>query len=1265
MAANNVLNKQVPLYHRFVDNQVLTDDQLNEVIDHINFQDKLSRTSLIGVGIVCGLEVKSTGTNIQLTQGVAVTTDGDLLKKGETVYKGFKTFTDENVKYGHFLQGEGVVELYELEEDSSASDVSPLGQFQTQTGITKDRMVALLYLESFLKEEEDCSPVDCNAQGREAAHNLRVLVTSIDTAKKIAENDSIFGGLLTPSKNDVLNKIDTYFTERAIINSGSAASVGSLKNAYFVQFNGLFNSIVQLGEMNIFKPFANESGLDLTRNIAKLKAHDLNFQYVYDFYKDLATAYNELLKTVREHYTICCPDPLAFPKHVLLGEIYNAPTLLRHPFYPSSIHDNKESLEKLQLLFRRIMQMIKQFTSSVQKDIRITPSINNKYPLGKRALPFYYNSGRPTEFQTMLETWNADVKGDTLNYYKEGYPSEDFDPLDYCFDDHDFYRVEGHVGQNIVSAVQEIQNIRTQKGLAFDIMPIAVGNNADETTLDYDKYNMYFDDLQVILQAWNEEQKCLVSGSTKFLTRFSAKEKGLHLDYKFLGANLVTDSAHSPTPSAQPSAFTTISGLTGTKTGLKFNAATAEVQSILFARAKKNTVLDVLDDNEDSVGGLYGKEIIASDGGSDIQIKIDKILKDTVKTWEPELQVAIAEIPSNLIGKLKVSEDNKLVDIEDFTEENLAKYIAALKAQCKAAQDAKKNLQNQVSKKDSKLQGAAYVENYFFTLNRIISSCCLVERVKVLYEKILERKQELLKKMVLKEYVKAHPGAEHKAGVERGGTLVVLYYSNEKPQAGLNNLGDLVFTNPDIFTKPNVFTNTDVLTKNLGTRNIGALGLGGGSRVLKGTDLQRFTDFKGISGRTDLLDKKTLDLLSATRATFNLSHGTVIGDLCLPYICCTDMPATTFVYPDQEVNLFIGKDHVCVPIEGEGEQVLMEVTPVDGNVTAHIGEKELTDAIIKKDTNFFFDPNNVAVDDFGKTITFKVNGQNVAEEFQVLRKPNASFTINGDVIFRNDNAVAVITVNNTSAAIAGQEFTWDFGQGAPIVQNAAQFSQNYEVKPGGTFTFNIKLTAENASCSDTSTQTKVISVPKSGEDPGDCQKVTARKINDGKTAIDIELEKNPSDLKEVKVFYTREIEPIYKLLFNDTSKTFEGGLDTEIYAQIEKTQKAISEGLTIGRNAKEQEFLLRLYYENILVYFYVQACREKPIVARTNITEAWIPFTKNAADTFKIALGTLLATYPVINKLLEVRRQEDARLSGTLKEVLDSIFDIFKQIFGI
>ncbi|NNE76936.1 MAG: hypothetical protein HKN31_07670, partial [Pricia sp.] len=1187
MAANNVLDKQVPVYHRFVDNQVLTDDQLNEVLDHINYQDKLTRTGLIGVGIVCGLQLGSTGSTIQLSQGIAVTTDGDLLKKSTTTYKGFKTFTDENVKYAHFLQGETVIPLFELEEDISPSDVSPLGQFESQTGFAKERMVALLYLESFLKEEEDCSPVDCNAQGREVAQNLRVLVTSIDMAKKIAEKDSIFNGLLTTSENDVLNKIDTYFTKRVIINSGTANSVGSLKNAYFVQFSGLFNRIIQLGEMNIFKPFTNESGFDLNLTMGKLKAHNLNFQYIYDFYKDLATAYNELLQAVHEQYSICCPNPLAFPKHVLLGEVYDSPRYLRHPFYPSPIHKNKVSLDHLQDLFRRIMRMVKHFATTSEKDIRITPSRNSNYPLGKRALPYYYNAGRIDEFSMMLNTWNVDGEGETLNYYKVGYPTPDFEPLDYCFDDHDFYRVEGHVGQNVVSVVKELQNWRTQKGLAFDIMPIAVGSAADETTLDYDKYNMYFEDLQVILQAWNEEQKCLISGSTKFLTRFSAVEKGVHLDYKaFALANFAEGAPAHSTMASSAAGLTGTTGISGITLKDKGTAALGK----LFIQSKTNTVLEELDDSKDSVGGLYVKDLSESDGGSDFQVKIDKALKDTIKDWEPELQIAVAEIPSNLLGKLKVSEDNKLIDIENFTEENLAKYIEALTAQCKAAKEAKKKLQNQVSKKDSQLQSAAYIENYFFTLNRIISSCCLVERVKVLYEKILERKQELLAKMVLNEYVKSHPGVEHKAGVDKGGTFVVLYYSNEKPKKTIGefqNIRDISIIDKNLLTK-------DLINLKTRTGLLGSFDLSGRTGVLKDTDVRKIIGIDDLTERFTL-GEKTLDLLSATRATINLSHGTVIGDLCLPYICCTDMPATTFVYPDQEVNLFIGKDHVCVPLEGQGEQVLMEVTPVDATVNAFIEEKELNDTIIKKNGSFFFDPNKVTEDDFGKTITFKVNGQNVAEKLHVLSQPDASFTIKDQVLFRNDNTLAIVSVTNTSPIIAGQEFVWDFGQGAPLNQNAKEFTFNYEVKPGGTFTFTIKLTAENGSCSDTISQVKVITVPKLDEDPENCGQTTGRKITEGKTAIEIDLEKNPSDLKEAKLLYQREVEPIYEIIFKDISKTLEGSFDTEIYNQIEKAQKAIAERLTVNRNAKEQEFLLRLFYENMLIYFYVQACREGTI----------------------------------------------------------------------
>ena len=1277
MATNNMLDKQVPIYHRFVDNQVLTNDQLNEVLDHINFQDKLTRTGLVGVGIVCGLELRTTATTITLSKGIAVTTDGDLLKKENTVYRGFKAFKDEQVKYHHFLENDKTLELYELEENATPSDVFALSQFTARTNIAKDRMVALLYLENFLKEEEDCSPVDCNAQGREVAYNLRVLVTSLDVAKKIAEQDSIFNGLLTSTENDVLNKVDKYLPKRVVVNSGNTTAVGSLKNSYAVQFDNLFNRIGQLGEMSIFRPYANASGFDLAQPISKLKAHDLNFQYLYDFYKDLATAYNETLAAVREQYTLCCPNPLAFPKHVLLGEVFNSPTYLRHQFYPSPFHNDKRSLEQLQQLFMRIMDMIKHFSVVRQNEVRVTPSKKTNYPLAERALPYYYNASKEIDFKELLKSWSIGAAESPLNYYKAGYRSPNFEPLDYCLDGHDFYRIEGHVGQEVTEVVKNLQNLRTQKGLAFDIMPIAIGITADEVTLDYDKYNMYFEDLQVILQAWNEEQKCLISSSSKFLTRFSAVDKGLHLDYKLPGVVSAVDSGIT-TPLASiaeappPLAFTDFSGFNvASKTGAQ-TFATKKV-----AKAKTNTVLDTMDKSEGSLGELYTKDILTSDGGSDFQVKIDGALKDIIKDWDREFQVAVAEIPANLLGKLKVSEDNKLIDIEDFTEANLLKYIEALNAQCNSAQQAKKDLQAQVGTASSKLKDADYLENYFFVLNRIIASCCLVERVKVLYEKIIERKQELLGKMVLKEYIKAHPGAEHKAGVERGGTFVVLYYSNLKPKTtpGTVKPGAFDFGFLDVAApKPGVF----VGSPNLGTTLAGGLGrpntqipnferptigstfvskeaIEAASRARLDARLGDFADF-------GIFTNPFVDFIA--RPTFNLAHGTVIGDLCLPYICCTDMPATTFVYPDQEVTLFIGKDHVCVPFEGDADQVLLQVTPVDGIVTAHVDKAALPEVIIKKDSNFFFEPNNVPENLFGQTITFKVNGQNVAEEIRVLRQPKASFTVSEKVVFRNEGTVAEIIIKNTSEAITGQSFVWDFGQGATVSQDAIEFQHSYQVKPGGTFTFDITLRAENGSCFDTLTNTKDIVVPSADGDTGNCDKETTALINQGRSAIDKDLAENSSELKEVKVFYDSEIEPLYELLFKDFPATLKGSLDSDIFDIILKNQKAIAARLTVNRPFKEQEFLLRLYYENMLLYFYVQACRDAAIGAKTKITNDWEGFTKNATDSFIEALLSLLKTYPVFEKLTQVRTGMDARLSNPLKKLLETVLELLKKAIG-
>ncbi len=45
-------------YPIFEVNQVLTNSHLNEVFGYLDEQERLTRANLIGIGIVCGLEIK-------------------------------------------------------------------------------------------------------------------------------------------------------------------------------------------------------------------------------------------------------------------------------------------------------------------------------------------------------------------------------------------------------------------------------------------------------------------------------------------------------------------------------------------------------------------------------------------------------------------------------------------------------------------------------------------------------------------------------------------------------------------------------------------------------------------------------------------------------------------------------------------------------------------------------------------------------------------------------------------------------------------------------------------------------------------------------------------------------------------------------------------------------------------------------------------------------------------------------------------------------
>jgi 5S rRNA maturation endonuclease (ribonuclease M5) len=126
---NNQLSSIAVQYRKFSKGQYIGPDQFNEFLDYFEDQDRLSRMLLQGVGIVCGFKptliYKDRLLNsIQLSQGVAVTTDGDLLtlnktkKVSEELYMSdlktvdvknkefthFKAYDNFKVKYPHFMK---------------------------------------------------------------------------------------------------------------------------------------------------------------------------------------------------------------------------------------------------------------------------------------------------------------------------------------------------------------------------------------------------------------------------------------------------------------------------------------------------------------------------------------------------------------------------------------------------------------------------------------------------------------------------------------------------------------------------------------------------------------------------------------------------------------------------------------------------------------------------------------------------------------------------------------------------------------------------------------------------------------------------------------------------------------------------------------------------------------------------------------------------------------------------------------------------------
>ena len=480
-------------YSVFEKDQMLTHDQLNCVADYLDDQSRLTRISLSGVGIVCGLRVSRQGGRVMLTGGVGVTTDGDLLRlPGDTLYDKFRVYDATQPAYAQFYAG-GIIPgemlpVYELVSTTESIDVRTdlLSTFTARTDTQLDDMVALLYMESYVTDRDICSGTDCDNLGQECRNRLRLLLLKSSLIDPLRER------VATPGQ--AFSRMDEIEADRPLFAAGVNAP-GLLAQTYRTVCNVIHGTLTsELPKLYpVCAPFLGDifsSDPSQTWN-ATLKFWNVSFvsqafgmQYYYDFLKDLAETWNSFRNLLAGEQSWCCPDPSAFPKHLLLGNLNpdNDPDQNRTPFYPSPAASRTiEQLEHARFLIRKLDALIRTFQVPKPEGavVRVTPSLTEEQILEERAIPYYY---RYTAANPIHASWNYKLHRsgrDTGNYsYNAGLygaTGAAAHPLAAQIGRFSFFRVEGHLGQPVADVVALLEKEIAAQNLPFCVHAVMLG----------------------------------------------------------------------------------------------------------------------------------------------------------------------------------------------------------------------------------------------------------------------------------------------------------------------------------------------------------------------------------------------------------------------------------------------------------------------------------------------------------------------------------------------------------------------------------------------------------------------------------------------------------------------------------------------------------------------------------------------------------------------------------------------------------------------
>jgi len=465
-------------FNIFEKNQVLTHEQLNTLGNYLDDQERLTRVGEIGVGLCCGLRPSLAEFRIRVTKGIGGTTDGDLFRFGaDVVYDRFKPYDEGAPVYEPFFGGAAPMRvrmpLFELVKAGDRDQRAiGLDSFTGRTGFALESMVAVLYMESFVRDPDLCTGADCDNLGKDAVNTPRVLLTDRRSAARFQAPFD------TPDM--AARDLDAIVAVRPIMMPGAdtpaaiATAYVTASAATLVPLTAALAKIFPRCAAFLGGVFAADPAPVWVRVLnglqAQFTAAPRGVQYYYDFLLDVIDTYTDFKMLMYGDMAICAPDFGGFPKHVLLGVLTRDRdgSAFRTPFYPSpAVSAAADRRRHARFLARKLDALIINFELPQPPiQLRVTPSQLEDRRLEDRAIPHYY---KVTDGRPIHRSWNYFLEQAGMSAFNYGYGAPSYQaqggaasPMTSPIAPFTLFRVEGHLGRNVEEALALInREIRT------------------------------------------------------------------------------------------------------------------------------------------------------------------------------------------------------------------------------------------------------------------------------------------------------------------------------------------------------------------------------------------------------------------------------------------------------------------------------------------------------------------------------------------------------------------------------------------------------------------------------------------------------------------------------------------------------------------------------------------------------------------------------------------------------------------------------------